>query len=230
MKKSPGAECAEGLADGASVSAQATMAFLLRLRERGIANLDVLRALEMVPRLAFVAHRHADLALRDMALPIGCGQAIHEPFLVARMLESLELSNRHRVLEIGAGSGYTSALLGRLAHEVIAYERFRTLAMEAKIRLDRLGIRNVHVLWGDAFEELGRDELFDRILVDGIIDHGRTERLVGALAESGLVLSGTLESGRMGLSRIRHVAGKFEREFVLRCALFSILEGKASAL
>src|SRR5487761_2591323 len=85
--------------------AQATVSFLLSLRARGIGDLKVLRALEKVPRERFVPHRYADLALRNVALPIGCGQVMPEPTLVARIIEALDPLPSHRVLEIGTGSG-----------------------------------------------------------------------------------------------------------------------------
>ena len=148
-------------------------AFLLRLRSRGISDIGVLRALEMVPRDAFVPHRYLDLALRDVALPIGCGQTMPEPFLVARAMEALSLSPGHRVLEIGTGSGYSAAVIARLAAEVVSLERFQTLALEASTRLADLGIQNARVLWADGLalpEGLG---LFDRVVVHGVVGDPR---------------------------------------------------------
>src|SRR3954467_14590595 len=113
---------------GASAHAQTTMQFLLRLRERGIAQIGVLRALETIPRETFVPHRHADLAWRDMALPIACGQTMPEPYLVARMVEALGVHPGHRVLEIGTGNGYSAAILSKIASEVVTVERYKTLA------------------------------------------------------------------------------------------------------
>ena len=120
-------------------AAQAVMAFLLRLRARGIADVTVLRALETVPRERFVPHRYRDLALRDIALPIACGQTMPEAWLVARMMEGLDLAPNHRVLEVGAGSGYATAILARLAGEVVSCEIFEPLAVECAQRLARLG-------------------------------------------------------------------------------------------
>ena len=91
-------------------AAQTLMAFLLRMRARGISDVAVLRALETTPRELFVPHRYRDLALRDIALPIPCGQTMPEAWLVARMMEALDLEPRHRLLEIGAGSGYATAM------------------------------------------------------------------------------------------------------------------------
>jgi protein-L-isoaspartate(D-aspartate) O-methyltransferase len=84
-----------------------------------------------VPRV-FVPHRFADLARRAIALPLRCGQTLPEPWLTARMIEELSSLPRHRVLEIGIGSGYATALLARLAREVLSIERFKSLAIEAR--------------------------------------------------------------------------------------------------
>ena len=115
-------------------NAEERAAFHMRLRAHGIQDLSVLRTLELVPRALFVPHRYADLAQKDVALPIGCGQSVLEPCLVARMMEALELARHHRVLEVGTGTGYTTAILGQLAGEVISLERFQSLATEARAR------------------------------------------------------------------------------------------------
>src|SRR6202011_6225424 len=129
--------------------AQNKAAFLMDLRARGIQDLGLLRALENVPREIFVPHRFADLARRAIALPLRCGQTLPEPWLTARMIEALAPSQHHRVLEIGTGSGYATALLARLSLEVLSIERFQSLAIEAEERLARLGITNAAIAFGD---------------------------------------------------------------------------------
>ncbi len=165
-------------------AAEAKAAFVLRLRARGIRDLALLRALEKVPREIFVPHRFVDLARRDLSLPIGCGQTLSEPWLVARMIEALAPAPHHRVLEIGTGSGYATAILAELAHEVLSIERFQSLAIAARLRLESLGVANAAIVFGDGLS-IPRDAgSFDRILV-----HGRLEavplRLVEALATDG---------------------------------------------
>ena len=153
----------------ASTSAQLRMAFILRMRERGIADLNLLRALETVPRESFVPRRYSDLAWRDISLPIACGQIMPDPFAVARTIEALALTKEHRVLEIGAGSGYSTAILAQLAGQVVSYERYQTLAVEAQGRLAAAGCTNVELHCGDGFAALTDTdpsaEKFDRILV-----------------------------------------------------------------
>jgi len=121
----------------------------LQLRSRGIRNERVLRAMERVPRHEFVPESLRADAYADMPLPIGSGQTISQPYIVAAMLEALQLRAEDRVLEIGTGSGYMTALLAELAAEVISIERHADLAERARELLDKLGYHNVHVMIGD---------------------------------------------------------------------------------
>src|ERR1700730_17040934 len=118
------------------------MMFQLTLRRRGISDQAVLRAMEDVPREAFVEEGDRREAYRDSALAIACGQTISQPFVVAYMTEQLQLKKGHRVLEIGTGSGYQAALLSRVCSPVLTIERYRTLADSARARLEKLGCDN----------------------------------------------------------------------------------------
>ena len=141
------------------------MEFLLGLRRRGIGDQAVLRAMDEVPREHFVDRAFLDDAYADQALPIACGQTISQPYVVAYMTEQLGVRPRHRVLEVGTGSGYQAAVLSRLAREVVTIERYRTLAEAAQRRLQGLGFHNVEVVLGDGlFGDPGRAP-FDRIIV-----------------------------------------------------------------
>src|ERR1700748_979367 len=122
------------------------MMFQLNLRRRGISDQAVLRAMEEIPREAFVEPGDRDSAYRDTALGIACGQTISQPFVVAYMTEQLGLQKSHRVLEIGTGSGYQAAVLSRLCRHVLTIERYRTLADGARARLERLGYHNIEVM------------------------------------------------------------------------------------
>ena len=113
---------------------------------RGIADARVIEALREVPRHHFAPDIFLETAYADKALPIGHGQTISQPYMVAAALEALELRGREKVLEIGAGSGYLTALLGRLAGSVRAIERVPELAVRARERLDSFGLTN-YMLW-----------------------------------------------------------------------------------
>jgi protein-L-isoaspartate(D-aspartate) O-methyltransferase len=141
------------------------MQFLLTLRRRGISDQAVLRAMDEVPRGAFVERRFGDRAYADQALPIDCGQTISQPYVVAYMTEQLALRPHHRVLEVGTGSGYQAAVLSRLAREVVSIERYRTLAGQARERLATLGCDNVEVVVGDGLAGVPGKAPYDRIIV-----------------------------------------------------------------
>jgi protein-L-isoaspartate(D-aspartate) O-methyltransferase len=119
------------------------------LQQKGIRDLAVLRAIGTVPRHRFVPESVRHRAYDDAALPIGGGQTISQPWVQARYLELCALGGRERVLEVGAGSGYQTALLAQLADSVFAVERIAGLAQRARAALEAAGIRNVTVLVGD---------------------------------------------------------------------------------
>lgn len=119
------------------------------LKARGIKNQDVLRAMHEVPREAFIPEKMAEFAYEDSPLPIGQGQTISQPYIVAVMTELLEPSKGDRVLEIGTGSGYAAAVLSRIVAEVYTVERHKELADAARERFRRLGYENIHVRQGD---------------------------------------------------------------------------------
>lgn len=120
-----------------------------QLRRRGIVDERVLAAFSEVPREAFVDAELGELAYSDAPLPIGHGQTISQPYIVALMIEAAGVGASDNVLEVGAGSGYAAAILGQLASSVIAVERIPDLAHLARDRLGRLGLGNVQVIEGD---------------------------------------------------------------------------------
>jgi protein-L-isoaspartate(D-aspartate) O-methyltransferase len=154
------------------------------LQEKGIRNLPVLRAIATVPRHRFVPDSVLHRAYEDNALPIGAGQTISQPFVQARSLEELELTGQEKVLEVGAGSGYQTALLSLLAGNVVGVERILALAERAREALQALGIRNVSVVVGDG--TLGWRSLapFDAIVV-GAASPTIPEPLIEQLAPGG---------------------------------------------
>ena len=139
---------------------------LLRgLKEQGIEDKKLLHALEYTPRDLFVPELFLDRSWEDSAIPINCGQTISQPYIVALMTQALKIEGRHRVLEIGTGSGYQTAILARLARYVYTIERYRSLMLEAEIRHRRLMLENIIYRFGDGWDGWPEQAPFDRILV-----------------------------------------------------------------
>jgi protein-L-isoaspartate(D-aspartate) O-methyltransferase len=136
-----------------------------QLRARGIRDLRLLQAMADIPRHEFVDPRYRDQAYEDHPLPIDAGQTISQPYIVALMLELLQLDPSSKVLEIGTGSGYQAAVLSQLAGHVYTMERHPELARQAAETLSRLGLTNVGVLTGDGSLGLAEQAPFDAIVV-----------------------------------------------------------------
>jgi protein-L-isoaspartate(D-aspartate) O-methyltransferase len=136
-----------------------------QLRDRGISDPRVLEAMLRIPRHRFVPEAYRSQAYEDHPLPIGDGQTISQPYIVARMLESLQLAPSDKVLEVGTGSGYVTALLAELAAQVFSIERHPALADCARNVVAALGYANVRILTGDGTLGLPAEAPFDAILV-----------------------------------------------------------------
>ena len=202
------------------------MQFLLDLRQRGINDVVVLRALDDVPREHFVDDRFADDAYADRALPIACGQTISQPFVVAYMTGQLDVRPEHRVLEVGTGSGYQAAVLSRLAREVVTVERYRTLADTAQSRLAALGYQNVDVIVGDGFAGVPERAPFDRIIVTAA-----AEEVPRTLTADGVMLLPLgPHGGTQHLVKLTKSAGKLTRETLLAVRFVPLVPGQAREL
>lgn len=136
-----------------------------QIRARGIRNVDVISAMLAIPREMFVNSPMTGQAYEDRALGIDCGQTISQPYIVAFMSEALGVERGHRLLEIGTGSGYQTAILAMLADEVFTVERHAELSRVAQKRIESLGCRNVHYKVGDGTLGWQEHAPFDRILV-----------------------------------------------------------------
>ncbi len=136
-----------------------------QIKAEGITDARVLRVMQEIPRHLFVPEYWRDQAYDNCALPIGEGQTISQPYMVALMTWTLDLRGEEKVLEIGTGSGYQAAILGRLAKEVYTVERIEPLADRARACLQALGFDNVYVVLGNGTLGLPAEAPFDRILV-----------------------------------------------------------------
>jgi len=186
-----------------------------QIRERGVQDARLLDAMQRVPRHEFVSEDMQAGAYADQPLPIGEGQTISQPYMVAAMTEALALAGRERVLEVGTGSGYQAAVLSLLAREVHSVESVASLAKAAQARLARLGYGNVAVHCGDGTLGLAQAAPFDAIivtaaapripppLVEQLAEGGRLVIPVGPATEQELVLVRKLE-GRATLETLHY--------------------------
>lgn len=145
--------------------AERQMQFVFALRQRGVRNTRVLEAMEKIDRGAFVTGIFADRAYDDMPLPISCGQTISQPSVVGLMTQALEVDARHKVLEIGTGSGYQAAVLSQLARRVYTVDRHKRLVTQAQEAFDTLGLSNITAIAADGTRGFPEQAPFDRILV-----------------------------------------------------------------
>lgn len=206
------------------------MMFQLNLRQRGISDQAVLKAMGDVPRELFVTSLDRGYAYRDTPLGIACGQTISQPFVVAYMTEQLDLEPGHRVLEIGTGSGYQAAILSKLSREVVTLERFRTLADRARLVLKELQCTNVDVILGDGFDLPETLGTFDRIMVTAAMEE-IPEALLGRLEPNGILIApvGPMND-RQFLIRVIRTADGFERQELVAVRFVPALQGIAREL
>ena len=147
------------------ISETSKIRLLMELRSQGITDARVLAALERTPRELFVPPDLRDQAYENTALPIGKGQTISQPIVVATMTQQLKVGERMRVLEVGTGSGYQAAVLARLCRWVYTIERHRELLTEAEERFKELKLDNISTRWGDGCKGWPEQAPFDRIIV-----------------------------------------------------------------
>jgi protein-L-isoaspartate(D-aspartate) O-methyltransferase len=147
-----------------SVPGEKVARLIMELRGLGVSDNRVLAAIERTPREAFVPAAFAEQAYENVALPIGHGQTISQPLVVALMTQALDVNERHKVLEIGAGSGYQAAVLARLCRRVFTIERHRALLKEAEARFAKLRLSNITTRFGDGSKGWPEQAPFDRII------------------------------------------------------------------
>ena len=174
-----------------------------QLRRRGIYDERVLAAMAEVPRERFVPPRERRRAYRDGALPIGSGQTISQPWIVAAMAQALELDGDERVLEVGCGSGYSAAVLSLLCRELVTIERHVALADQAKALLRELGRVNVEVRAGDGTQGAPDRAPFDGISVTATAEGAAPTALLEELAADGTLVCPIRRAGGEHLVRVR---------------------------
>lgn len=187
-----------------------------QLGARGIVDDRVLAAMRDVPREAFVAPSEREGAYSDRALPLGHGQTVSQPFMVAAMCELARVGPDDRVLEIGGGSGYAAAVLDELAHEVVTIERIPELAAGARAALDQSGHPSVAVVVGDGSLGMPEQAPFDVIVVSAAIP-ALTDALVAQLADGGRLVAPVGGSRGQRLELVERHGDRITRSVGLAC-------------
>jgi protein-L-isoaspartate(D-aspartate) O-methyltransferase len=199
-----------------------------RLMEQGIRDMRVLEVMRSLPRHLFVDEALATRAYEDTALPIGSGQTISQPYAVARMTEALLGGGRpHKVLEVGTGCGYQSAVLAALADEVFSVERIGDLVRRTRERLQRLQIRNVRIRHGDGYAGWAEHGPYDGILVAAAPTQVPTA-LLEQLAEGGRLIMPVGTRGSQQLLCISRTNGELQQEVLEAVSFVPMVPGVSS--
>lgn len=207
-------------------SQRARQRLLARLQEEGIGHWAVLGAVHDTPRHLFIDEALAHRAYEDTALPIGLGQTISQPYVVARMSELLLTGPLARVLEIGTGSGYQTAVLAQIADEVFTIERIRALQDQARARHQRLELRNIRYRHGDGWQGWADEGPYDGIIVTAAPD-SVPEALLAQLADGGrLVVPVGAELGVQELRLIQRHGERFETTVIEQVRFVPLVPGK----
>lgn len=185
---------------------------VLRMRAQGISDLDLLTAVEQTPRSQFMPLEFAADAYSSRSIPIECGAFMEGADLAVRMLASLNVAPGQRILEIGTGSGFMTAVMARRAERIISLERYRTLVQAAQKRFENLGLRNVIVRQADGTNGLVGEGTFDRIVATAAwpaMPRFFTEQLVSG---GSMVAPLMIEEDRCMIVRLTKTGSRFERE------------------
>ena len=197
---------------------------LTQLRQQGIQDERLLRAIEAVPRERFVDEALEHKAYENTALPIGSGQTISQPYMVARMTELLNLTPTSRVLEIGTGSGYQTAILAHLVQHVCSVERIKGLQWQAKRRLKQLDLHNVSTRHGDGWQGWASRGPFDAIIVTAAPPE-IPPALMEQLDDGGILVLPVGEQAQI-LKRIKRQGNEFTIDIVEAVRFVPLVKGE----
>jgi protein-L-isoaspartate(D-aspartate) O-methyltransferase len=197
-----------------------------QLQRRGIADRAVLAAMDRVPRERFLPGSLREEAYSDQALGIDCGQTISQPYMVALMTQALEVSANHRVLEIGTGSGYQTAILAELAAEVVSIERHPRLSEQAAAVLTSLGYTNVTLQVGDGTLGDPAHAPFDRIMVTAAASHCPPS-LLEQLVEGGILVIPLGDMAGQTLEAIHKQPAGLVRDRLVGCRFVPLIGAQA---
>ena len=184
---------------------------ILELRESGISDAKILSSIEKIPREKFIPENFRNQAYDNLALPIGYNQTISQPFVVAKMTQLLELEAKHKVLEIGTGSGYQCAVLSKLVRRVYTIERIKNLSVKAENIFKELKIPNIVTKYGDG--NLGWKEQipFDRIIITAATSHISKE-ISSQINEGGIIVSPINNKNKQIIVKYKKINNVLESE------------------
>lgn len=194
-----------------------------QIKERGIVDARVISAMEKVARHKFVPKEMMRLAYYDCPLPIGEGQTISQPYMVALMSECLEIKGDEKVLEVGTGSGYQTAILSLIAGKVYSVEIRPDLAIRARRTLKSLGYVNAEVVVSDGFKGYRKKAPYDRIIVTAAPEEV-PEELLKQLKEGGIIVIPVGGGFLQDLLKIKKVNGKYIKESITSCVFVPLVE------
>ncbi|AHF83743.1 protein-L-isoaspartate O-methyltransferase [Rhizobium leguminosarum bv. trifolii WSM1689] len=205
-------------------------ALVLRLRAEGISDLDLLTAVEQTQRSLFVPSQFADDAYSSRTIPIECGSFLEGIDFAVRILHHLKLKPGQRVLEIGTGSGFTAAVMGRLAERVLSIDRYKTLTSAAQRRMESLGLRSVVIRQADGSAGMQGEGTFDRILVTAAFNampRFYTDQLVSG---GSMIAPLMISENECRMVRLTKTGSRFEREELFEAPYLPIVPRLASLL
>lgn len=194
-----------------------------KLHDTGIRNQAVLKAISQTPREMFLDNALAHKAYENTALPIGQGQTISQPYIVARMTELVLQYQPHRVLEVGTGSGYQAAILAQLVPELCTIERIKGLQIQARQRLKRLDLHNISFKYGDGWQGWSNRSPFNGIMVTAAASTV-PEALLSQLADGGVLVIPVGEENQQ-LMRITRQADHYSSEIVEMVKFVPLVNG-----
>lgn len=206
-------------------SAEQKMQLLFALRSKGVTDTAVLEVIEKIDRGLFVRGLFADRAYEDMPLPIECGQTISQPSVVGIMTQALRVSPRDKVLEVGTGSGYQSAVLSHLARRIYTVERYKTLVRSAQSLFASLDISNVTCMYADGSHGLPDQAPFDRIIVTAAAEDPPGPLLAQLKIGGIMVLPVGQSSSLQTLLRVIKTENGYEYEDIRPIRFVPLIEG-----
>ena len=205
-------------------------ALALRLRGEGINNLELLTAVEQTPRTLFVPPQFAGDAYSSRLLPLECGSFAEGIDLAVRLLHILNLKAGQRVLEVGTGSGFTAAVMGRLTERVLTIDRYRTLVTNAQQAIEKAGTRNVIVRQADGSNGMPGEGTFDRILVTAAFP-ALPRFFAEQLVSGGVLIAPAMVSGtECRMLKLTKTGSRFDREDLFAVPYLPIVPMMAQAL